>query len=108
VNPIAVDLTRPRALYERVPVVVGATGGRIDVDGASRRGIVLVTDGHLPYPYGWELTGYETTNLDTTVAKARSAGARVLVKPYSAGDRRSSFVQFPGGYIAEIHATSRE
>jgi len=91
------EIGRPGDTYRRVRIT--STFGNI---------IVLVTDGHLPYPYGRELTGYETTNLDTTVAKARSAGARVLVKPYSAGDRRSSFVQFPGGYIAEIHATSRE
>lgn len=69
---------------------------------------VLVTDGHLPYPYGRELTGYETLDLDTTLVKAKSAGARVIVEPYSAADRRSAFVQFPGGYIAEIHATVRK
>jgi len=67
-----------------------------------------VTDGHLPYPYGREMTGYETLDLDTTLAKAKAAGARVLVAPYSAADRRSAFVQFPGGYVAEIHATVRK
>jgi hypothetical protein len=30
-----------------------------------------VTDGHLPYPYGRETTGYEVTNLNDTVAKAK-------------------------------------
>ena len=69
---------------------------------------MLVTDGHLPYPYGRELTGYEVLDVDTTVTKAKLAGARVLVEPYSADDRRSAFVQFPGGYIAEIHATVRK
>ena len=78
---------------------VGSTFGKV---------AVLVTDGHLPYPYGRELTGYETPDLDTTLAKAESAGARALVAPYSAADRRSAFVQFPGGYIAEIHATVRK
>jgi len=67
-----------------------------------------VTDGHLPYPYGRELTGSETPDPDATLAKAKRAGARVLVEPYSADDRRSAFVQFPGGYIAEIHATVRK
>ncbi len=70
--------------------------------------VALVTDGHLPYPYGREMTGYETLDLDTTLARAKSAGVRVLVEPYSAADRRSAFVQFPGGYIAEIHATVRK
>jgi len=31
-----------------------------------------------------------------------------LVDPYSADGRRSAFVEFPGGYIAEIHATVRK
>jgi predicted enzyme related to lactoylglutathione lyase len=65
---------------------------------------VFVTDGHLPYPYGRELTGYEVANLDETLKKARAAGATVLVEPYSLGDRQAAMVQFPGGYIAEIHS----
>ncbi len=65
---------------------------------------VLVTDGHLPYPYGHEMTGYEVANLGETLKKARAAGATVLVEPYSLGDRQAAMVQFPGGYIAEIHS----
>ena len=65
---------------------------------------VFVTDGHLPYPYGRELTGYEVANLGETLKKARAAGATVLVEPYSLGDRQAAMVQFPGGYIAEIHS----
>jgi predicted enzyme related to lactoylglutathione lyase len=64
----------------------------------------FVTDGHLPYPYGRELTGYEVANLSETLMKAKAAGATVLVEPYSSGDRRAAMVQFPGGYIAEIHS----
>ena len=91
-----VEIGRPSDTYRRVRIA--STFGNV---------AVLVTDGHLPYPYGRELTGYETPDLDATLAKARSAGARVLVEPYSAADRRSALVQFPGGYIAEIHATLR-
>ena len=65
---------------------------------------VFVTDGHLPYPYGRELTGYEVANLGETLKKARAAGATVLVEPYSLGDRQAAMVQFPGGFIAEIHS----
>ena len=65
---------------------------------------VFVTDGHLPYPYGRELTGYEVANVGETLKKARAAGATVLVEPYSLGDRQAAMVQFPGGYIAEIHS----
>src|SRR5580700_4996137 len=32
---------------------------------------VLVADGHLPYPYGREMTGYEVANLGDTLAKAK-------------------------------------
>jgi len=69
---------------------------------------VFVTDGHLPYPYGRELTGYEVANLGETLKKARAAGATVLVEPYSLGDRQAAMVQFPGGYIAEIHSIKRK
>jgi hypothetical protein len=65
---------------------------------------VLVTDGHLPYPYGRELTGYEVAELSDTISKAKAAGVVVLVGPYKAGQRNAAMLQFPGGYIAEIHA----
>jgi predicted enzyme related to lactoylglutathione lyase len=92
-----IEIGRPGDSYRRVRLA--STFGNV---------AVLVTDGHLPYPYGRELTGYETLDLDMTLAKAKSAGVRVLVEPYSTADRRSAFVQFPGGYVAEIHATVRE
>ena len=91
-----VEIGRPSDTYRRVRIA--STFGNV---------ALLVTDGHLPYPYGREVTGYETPDLDATLAKAKSAGVRVLVEPYSSVDRRSAFVQFPGGYIAEIHATVR-
>ncbi len=69
---------------------------------------VFVTDGQLPYPYGRELTGYEVTNLGETLAKAKAAGATILVAPYQADQRQASFVQFPGGYIAEIHSVLKK
>src|SRR2546429_4079222 len=92
-----VEIGRTDGTYRRVRLA--STFGTV---------VALVTDGHLPYPYGREMTGYETLDLDTTLAKAKAAGARVLVEPYSASARRSAFVQFPGGYIAEIHAMVRK
>jgi hypothetical protein len=65
----------------------------------------LVTDGHLPYPYGREITGYEVSNLSDTLAKAKASGATVLVDPYTADGRQATLVAFPGGYIAEIHSS---
>jgi hypothetical protein len=67
---------------------------------------VLVTDGFLPHPYGRELTGYEVSDLKGTLAKANAAGVTTLVEPYTAGGRSAAVVQFPGGYIAEIHANA--
>jgi hypothetical protein len=77
---------------------------RIRIESNFGKLTAFVTDGHLPYPYGRELTGYEVTNLNETLAKAKNAGVTVLVEPYRSGDRGSAVVLFPGGYIAEIHA----
>lgn len=67
---------------------------------------VAVTDGHLPYPFGREITGYEVGDLNATLAKAKSAGVKILSPPYTSGGRNSAMVEFPGGYIAEIHSVT--
>jgi len=69
---------------------------------------VLVTDGHLPYPYGRDTTGYEVANLASTLAKAKAAGATILVAPYTADQRTAALAQFPGNYIAEIHSPTHK
>jgi len=88
-----IEIGRPSDSYRRIRIT-------------SRFGLltVFVTDGHLPYPLGREMTGYEVANLADTLGKARGAGVAVLVDPYRSGDRISAIVQFPGGYIAEIHS----
>jgi predicted enzyme related to lactoylglutathione lyase len=65
---------------------------------------VFATDGHIPYPFGIENTGYEVANLDETLARAKLAGVVILVQPFVTDARRETIVKFPGGYIAEIHA----
>jgi predicted enzyme related to lactoylglutathione lyase len=65
---------------------------------------VFVTDGHLPYPYGHEISGYEVIGLAATLEKAKASGATVLVPPFVSRGRQSALLQFPGGYIAEIHS----
>jgi hypothetical protein len=77
---------------------------RIRVQSKFGKVTVLVSDGHLPYPYGREITGYEVANLSDTLSKAKAAGVAVLVAPYHADDRTAAMVRFPGGYIAEIHS----
>jgi predicted enzyme related to lactoylglutathione lyase len=82
----------------------GESYRRIRIESGFGKMQVNVTDGHLPYPFGHEVSGYEVKDLDATLAKATSHGAKVLVPRFDASDRSSAIVQFPGGYIAEIHA----
>jgi predicted enzyme related to lactoylglutathione lyase len=87
------EIGRPAETYRRVRIE--SKFGKLTA---------FVTDGHLPYPYGRETTGYEVTNLVETLAKAKAAGVDVLVPPYQTDERDSAIVRFPGGYIAEIHS----
>ncbi len=88
-----IEIGAPNARYRSVQLE--STFGKIHV---------LVTDGHLPYPYGHELSGYEVADLAATLEKAKAGGAQVIVAPYTSRGRQAAFVQFPGGYIAEIHS----
>jgi hypothetical protein len=89
----AVEIGRPRDTYRRIRIE--STFGKMTV---------FVTDGHLPYPYGRELTGYEVTSLSATLAKALAAGVTLLGERYVSDGSEHAMVEFPGGYIAEIHA----
>lgn len=82
----------------------GDTFRRIRIESTFGKMTVFVTDGHLPYPYGHEMTGYEVAHLSDTLGKAKAHGAKVLVEPYTSEGRESALVAFPGGYVAEIHA----
>lgn len=88
-------------------VEIGRTGDtfrRVRIESTFGKMTVFVTDGHLPYPYGHEMTGYEVGNLSDTLSKAKAHGAKVLVEPFTSEGRESAMVAFPGGYVAEIHA----
>jgi hypothetical protein len=80
---------------------------RIRVESKFGKMQIMATDGHLPYPFGHDICGYEVSDLNETLAKARSHGAAVLVEPVELTDRRTAVVQFPGGFIAEIHSVHR-
>ncbi|NYI21956.1 hypothetical protein EWH08_01935 [Sphingobium indicum] len=74
-----------------------------------------------PAPFGAERTGYRVTDLDAAVASAVRHGATRLItsfldpigrdvvvqwaRAHAEGDRRAAILRFPGGYIAEIHAS---
>ena len=92
-----VEIGRPTETYRRVRIE--SKFGKLTA---------LVTDGHLLYPYGREMTGYEVTNLTGTLIKAKASGVDVLVPPYKTDERESAVVQFPGGYIAEIHSVIKK
>jgi predicted enzyme related to lactoylglutathione lyase len=79
---------------------------RIRIESVFGKMTVFVTNGHLPYPYGRELTGYEVKDLQETLTKAKTSGAITLVEPYTSDGRAAAMVQFPGGYITEIHAVA--
>ena len=93
VHAPGVEIGRPTDTYRRIRMQ--SKFGKLTV---------LVTDGHLPYPYGRETAGYEVASLADTLAKAKAAGVTILVATYSADQRDAAVVQFPGGYIAEIHS----
>jgi predicted enzyme related to lactoylglutathione lyase len=92
-----VEIGKPTETYRRVRIE--SKFGKLTA---------LVTDGHLPYPYGRETTGYEVTNLTDTLTKAKASGVDVLVPPYKTDEREAAVVQFPGGYIAEIHSVIKK
>ena len=81
---------------------------RVRIESKFGKLTALVTDGQLPFPYGRETTGYEVTNLTDTLSKAKASGAEVLVPPYETDEREAAVVQFPGGYIAEIHSVTKK
>ncbi|MFE4330533.1 glyoxalase [Streptomyces sp. NPDC056831] len=93
-----------------------ADGGETGMPGETYRRIALrspfgntvvgVTDGHLPYPFGRETAGYAVKDLAVTLRKAEAAGAKVLWGPNAAEGRSNAMVQFPGGYVAELHEGS--
>ncbi len=83
----------------------GETYRRIRISSAFGNMLVLVTDGHLPYPFGHEMTGYEVRDVADTLAKAKISGVLILSGPYTSKDGITAIVEFPGGYIAEIHST---
>ena len=82
----------------------GETFRRIRITSLFGKMQVLVTDGHLPYPFGHEISGYQVRDLAATLKKAEAAGVKILSAPYKTDDRISAVVEFPGGYIAEIHS----
>jgi predicted enzyme related to lactoylglutathione lyase len=89
------EIGRPNETFRRIRIT--SLFGNMQIN---------VTDGHLPYPFGQEIMGYQVSDLAVTLEKAKASGAKILSPPVAATDRITAIVQFPGGYIAEIHSIS--
>jgi predicted enzyme related to lactoylglutathione lyase len=89
------EISRPKETFRRVRIT--SLFGNMQIN---------VTDGHLPFPFGHEIMGYQVSNLAATLEKAKASGAKILSPPFKATDRVTAVVQFPGGYTAEIHSQS--
>jgi predicted enzyme related to lactoylglutathione lyase len=81
----------------------GETMREIRIDSGFGGMRVFVTDGKLPFPFGRETTGYRVDHLDATLERAQAAGAKVLYPPYATTGGKTAVIEFPGGYIAEVH-----
>jgi predicted enzyme related to lactoylglutathione lyase len=90
------EIGRPGESYRRVSIT--SLFGNMQV---------LVTDGHLPYPFGHEVMGYEVHDLSATLEKAKAACVKILSPPYTTDNRTTAIAEFPGGYIAEIHSIAQ-
>jgi hypothetical protein len=84
----------------------GQTFRRITIESKFGKMRVMATDGQLPYPFGYEISGYEVGDLQETLSKAVAHGVTVIVSPVQLADRRTAMVRFPGGFVAEIHSAS--
>jgi len=81
----------------------GARYRKVLIDSAFGETLVIITNGQLPYPFGRDAMGYDVPDLSATLAKAKTAGAQVLWGPYREPGLATAIVEFPGGYICELH-----
>ena len=85
---------------------IGLPGTRyrkVLIDSAFGETLVIITNGQLPYPFGRDTMGYAVADLSATLARAKVAGAQVLWGPYREAGLATAIVEFPGGYVCELH-----
>ncbi|WNC94765.1 glyoxalase [Paraburkholderia sp. FT54] len=85
----------------------GDTIRRVRITSGFGNMLVFATDGKLPYPFGHEVTGYQVADLDATLAKAQGVGVQLLSPASRTVEGRTAMVEFPGGYVAEIHELTK-
>jgi hypothetical protein len=91
------SMSLPENVDAFVKVFLGALGG------TSTKQVVLTVT---PAPSSTSSTGYEVSSLTDTLAKTESLGVGIFVQPYSSSGRTAAIVEFPGGYVEEIHEVS--
>jgi predicted enzyme related to lactoylglutathione lyase len=81
---------------------------RVQLSSGFGKMLVFFSDGKLPFPYGRETTGYQVDDVAATLEKAAANGVKLLVPPVKTSQGNvSAMLQFPGGYISEIHNAAK-
>src|SRR6476469_5824278 len=57
----------------------------------------------VPYPFGFERTGYLVTDVDEAIRAAKATGADVLVAPFDDPIGRDAVIQWPGGVNTQLY-----
>jgi hypothetical protein len=57
----------------------------------------------IPYPFGFERTGYLVTDLDKAIALAKASGADVVVAAFPDPIGRDAVIQWPGGINMQLY-----
>src|SRR5271170_8388653 len=63
----------------------------------------------IPYPFGFERTGYLVTDMDEAIRVAKATGADVFVAPFNDPIGKDAIIQWPGGVNTQLywHTTAR-
>lgn len=81
---------------------------RVELASGFGKMTVFVSDGKLTFPFGRENTGYEVADMAATLTLAAANGVRILAPPYrTSRGNASAMLEFPGGYISEIHDAAK-
>jgi hypothetical protein len=83
--------------------VAGSTYRRVTTSSKYGNTVIIGNDGHPPFPFGREASGISVRDLALTLTKATQNGASVIWGPYGSPAGHSAVVQFPGGFITEVH-----
>src|SRR5258706_9655200 len=112
----------PVADFDRfVASVLQTFGGKTSQDGvltvtptpsSTRIQLVLTPVGTLsvfgfktpiPYPFGFERTGYLVTDMDEAIRTAKATGADVFVAPFNDPIGQDAIIQWPGGVNTQLY-----